>query len=87
MALKYTKLLQFQTKPTFKDSDKNTVVLIKAKKALVQRLIFLKPLINLIKPLVTLFGFANTKITEKIVTHAVMTQVAAKIPGLNRINC
>ena len=35
MALKYTKLMQFRTTPTLKDSDGNTAVSMKAKEALV----------------------------------------------------
>ena len=61
-------------------------VSIKAKKALVRRLAFPKLPSNLIEALVTLFGLAYTKITEEVVTQAIMTQATTKAPNVNKIN-
>lgn len=62
------------------------VVSIKAKEALIQRSALLKPLTNLIEPLVTSYGLANTKITEKVIAQTLTTQAVKKIPDRNKIN-
>ncbi len=85
-ALKYTKPLQFRTTPALKDSDGNMAVSMKAKEALVPRSAFPKPPTNLVKPPVTSFGPAHTKITEEVIAQAFMTQVATKAPGPDKIN-
>ena len=59
---------------------------MKAKKTLIWKFAFLKPLINLIESPVTLFGLVYTKIIEEVVASALMTQVAAKASGQNKIN-
>ncbi len=59
---------------------------MKAKEALVQRSAFPKPPTNLIEPPVTSFGLAHTKITEESVAQALMTQLATKAPGPDKIN-
>ena len=85
-ALKYTKPLQFQTIPAFRDSDGNTAVSMKAKEALVRKSAFPKPPINLVELPVISLGLAHTKITEEVVAQALVTQAATKTPGPNKIN-
>ena len=85
-ALKYTKPLQFQTTPAFRDSDRNTAVSMKAKEVLVQKSAFPKPPTNLIELPVISLGLAHTKITEEVVAQALVTQAATKAPGPNKIN-
>ena len=85
-AFKYTKLLQFQTTPALRDSDGNTAVSMKAKEALVRKSSFPKLLTNFIELLVISCGLAPTKIIEKVVAQALVTQAATKAPGLNKIN-
>ena len=72
--------------PAFKDNDGNMALSMKAKKALIQKLAFSKPFTNLIKSPVPFFGLAYTKITEKVVAQALITQAAIKAPGLDKIN-
>lgn len=52
---------------TLKNSDRNTAVSIKVKKALVQRSIFPKPPTIIFKPLLIPFGLAHIKITKEMV--------------------
>lgn len=71
--LKYTKLLQFETTPALIDSEKNTTVSMRAKKAVVRKSTFPKPSTNVIKPLRLYFGSVHTKVTEKVVAQALIT--------------
>ena len=59
---------------------------MRAKEALVQRSTFPKPPTNLIESLVTVFGFAHTKISEELVGQALITQAATNAPGPDKIN-
>lgn len=59
---------------------------IKAKKALIQRLAFLKLPINLVQIPVISFELAHTKVTKEIVAQALLTQIANKALGLNKFN-
>lgn len=86
MAIKYIKLLQFRITLALKNIKRNIIVSIKAKKTLIQRSIFLKLPINLVKPLVTSFRLAYIKITKKVVAQVLITQAASKALGLNKIN-
>lgn len=84
--LKYSRPLQFKTIPALKDCDRNTVVSMKAKEALVKKSAFLGPSPCFLEPPVTSPGLAHTKITEEIVTQALTTQMASKAPSPNKIN-
>lgn len=59
---------------------------MKTKKTLIQKLAFSKPFTNLIESPVSSFGLAYTKITEKMVAQALITQAAIKAPGSDKIN-
>ncbi len=85
-ALKYTKPLQFRTTPALKDSDGNTALFMKAKEALVRRSAFPKPPPNPVESLVSPYGLLHRKVTEEVVVQALMTQVATKASGPDKIN-
>ena len=59
---------------------------MKAKEALVRRLVFPKLPTSLVQTPITSFGLAYTKITKAIVAQALMTQAGTKAPGLDKIN-
>lgn len=69
-----------------KDSDGNIAVSMKTIKALVQRLAFPKMSTNLIEPPVTLFRSAYIKIYQEVIAQVLITQVATKAPGPDKIN-
>lgn len=69
-----------------KDSDRNTAVSMKAKKALVRRSAFPKLQPNSIEPLVSSYGLLYIKVIEEVVAQALMIQVATKASGPNTIN-
>ena len=85
-ALKYTKLLQFKTTPALKDSERNIVVFMKAKEALVRKSAFSRPPPNFLETPAISLGLAHTKITEEIVGQALLTQEATKVSGPDKIN-
>ena len=78
---KYTKPLQFRTTPALKDNERHIAVPMKAKEALVRKSAFPKPSANCEVP-----PNIGTALTEEIVAQALMTQVAAKAPGPDKIN-
>lgn len=86
MTLKSTKPLQFQIMHAFKDSDGNTIIFIKAKKALIQRSVFLKPPTNIIETPLICFRLVYTMINNEVVGQVLMTQVATKTHSSNKIN-
>lgn len=59
---------------------------MKAKEALIRRSAFPTPPTNPVEPPTTSRGSAHTKITKKVVAQALMTQVARKAPGPDKIN-
>lgn len=59
---------------------------MKAKEVLAQKSTFSKPLTNYVIFPVTYFRLAHTKITEDVIAQALMTQVATKAPGPDKIN-
>ena len=59
---------------------------MKAKEALVRRSAFPKLPPNPVEPLVSPYGLLHTKVTEKVVAQALMTQAATKAPGPDKIN-
>ena len=81
---KYTKPLQFGTTPALKDNERHIAVSMKAKEALVRKSAFPKP--SAICEVPPNIGTAHVKVTEEIVARALMTQVAAKAPGPDKIN-
>ena len=85
MTLKYTKPLQFKTILALKDSEGNIVVSIKAKEALVRKSAFPYPPPNLLEPLAIPFQLAHTKITEKTMAQALLSQAVTKVPGIDKI--
>lgn len=56
----------------FGDMDRNTTMSIKAKKALIQKLVFPKPSTNLIKSPVISFELTHTKITKEIIAQVLV---------------
>ena len=85
-ALKYTKPLQFRTTPALKDNEGNIAVSMKAKEALVRKSAFPRPPPNFLETPAIPLGLAHTKITEKTVGQALLTQAATKAPGPDKIN-
>lgn len=59
---------------------------IKAKKAMIQRSTFPKPLTNLCQTLAILSGLVHTHVTEELVAQELMTQLVTKAFGIDKIN-
>lgn len=59
---------------------------MKDKKALVRKSAFSRSLSNFLELPTISLGLAYTKLTEKIVAQALLTQVASKVLDLNIIN-
>lgn len=57
------------TTQALKDNDRNTTVFMKAKKVLVRKSAFPKLSTNLIPILVTIPGYAYTKVTKELVAQ------------------
>lgn len=86
IAFKYTKLLLFRATPALKNSNRNMTVSIKAKDVLVQKSAFPKLLTSLILTPIIFLRLAHTKITEEMIAQVLMTQVAIKAFGPDKIN-
>lgn len=83
---KYTKPLQFRTTPVLKDVEGYIVIFMKTKEALVHKSTFSKPPKNLGKLPIPFSGIAYAKITQKVVSQALMTQAITKAPKPDKIN-
>lgn len=69
-----------------KNCDKNITLFIKAKKVLIQRLVFSKLPTNLIQSLITFFKLTFIEIFKEAITQTLMIQIAIKAFSLDKIN-
>lgn len=69
-----------------KDSDRNMVVFIKVKKALIKRLIFFKLPLNLIESLIISSELFHMKVVEEIVMQKLITQARTKVSEPEKLN-
>lgn len=86
MALKYAKLQQFKTTLVLKDFNRKVATTMKAKKALVWKLTFPKPLVSLKPESYIISGTIYTKVTIEVIRSALIIQTIAKISKPNKIN-
>ena len=84
-ALKYTKPLQFKATPALTDANGYTATSMKAKEALLCKSAFPKPPKNPGLNPTTSPGVAHMKVSEDMVSHALMSQSVAKYNEAPRV--